>query len=67
MPPDVPEQVPNHWGVYFTVTDADATVASITAAGGQVVNGPMTIPGVGTMATAHDPAGGNFSIMQPEG
>lgn len=67
MPPDVPEQVPNHWGVYFAVTDAAATAASITAAGGQIVNGPMTIPGVGTMATAHDPAGGNFSIMQPEG
>jgi len=66
MPPDLPAQVPNHWGVYFTVTDAAVAVAAITGAGGQIVNGPMTIPGVGTMATAHDPAGGSFSVMQPE-
>ena len=67
MPSGVPEQVPNHWGVYFTVTDVDATTASITAAGGQVVNGPMDIPGVGRMATVHDPQGGNFNVMQPAG
>jgi predicted enzyme related to lactoylglutathione lyase len=66
MPPDMPEQVPNHWGVYFTVADADATVAAINEAGGQVVQGPMAIPGVGTTAVVHDPAGGSFSIMQPE-
>jgi predicted enzyme related to lactoylglutathione lyase len=66
MPPDMPAQVPNHWGVYFTVADTAATVEDITGAGGQIVNGPMTIPGVGTTATVHDPAGGNFSIMQPE-
>jgi predicted enzyme related to lactoylglutathione lyase len=65
MPPDVPEQVPNHWGVYFTVADVDATIQAITAGGGQIVNGPMDIPGVGRTATAHDPAGGNFNIMQP--
>jgi len=67
MPPDMPEQVPNHWGVYFAVADVDATVEAITGAGGQIVNGPMDIPGVGRMATAHDPAGGNFNIMQSEG
>ncbi|MDH3707732.1 MAG: VOC family protein, partial [Acidimicrobiia bacterium] len=65
MPPEMPEQVPNHWGVYFTVTDVGATIADITGAGGQIVNGPMDIPGVGRMATAHDPAGGNFNVMQP--
>ncbi len=65
MPPDVPDMVPNHWGVYFTVESVDATVDLITGAGGQVVNGPMDIPGVGRMATVHDPAGGNFNVMQP--
>ncbi len=67
MPPDMPEQVPNHWGVYFTVESVDATVESITSAGGQVVNGPMDIPGVGRTATVHDPAGGSFNVMQPAG
>lgn len=65
MPPDVPDMVPNHWGVYFTVESVDATVGLITGAGGQVVNGPMDIPGVGRMATVHDPSGGNFNLMQP--
>jgi predicted enzyme related to lactoylglutathione lyase len=65
MPPGVPDMVPNHWGVYFTVESVDATVASIIEAGGQVVNGPMDIPGVGRTATVHDPAGGNFNLMQP--
>ncbi len=66
MPPDLPDQVPNHWGVYFMVADTAATIEAITGAGGQIVMGPMTIPGVGTSATAHDPAGGSFSILQPE-
>ena len=66
MPPDMPEQVPNHWGVYFSVSDAQASVDAATAAGGHLVNGPMAIPGVGTTANIHDPASGNFSLMQPE-
>lgn len=66
MPPEVPDMVPNHWSVYFTVADVDATVGAVKAAGGQVVVEPMAIPGVGTTATVHDPAGGNFALMQPE-
>ncbi len=66
MPADVPDMVPNHWAVYFMVADTDATVALVVANGGQVVAPPMDIPGVGRMAVLHDPAGGNFSTMQPE-
>ena len=65
MPDEMPEQVPNHWMVYFTVDDVEAKAAAVTAAGGQIVNSPMTIPGVGTMAVAHDNAGGAFTLMQP--
>ena len=65
MPPEMPDQVPNHWGVYFTVTDLDATVAAVTSAGGQIVAEPMDIPGVGRMATVHDPTNASFSLMQP--
>ena len=65
MPPDMPEQVPNHWGVYFMVDDIEKTIGAITGAGGQIVNGPMEIPGVGTTAVSHDPAGGSFTILQP--
>ncbi|MGI9603552.1 MAG: VOC family protein [Acidimicrobiales bacterium] len=66
MPDEVPEMVPNHWANYFTITDLDASVAAVRANGGDVMAEPMTIPGVGSMAVVHDPAGGNFSLMQPE-
>ena len=66
MPPEVPEMVPNHWAVYFAVSDISATVDAVTAAGGGVMQEPMAIEGVGTMATVHDPAGGSFMLMQPE-
>ena len=66
MPDEVPAEVPNHWATYFTVSNIDATIEKIKAAGGQIVNGPFPIPGVGHTAIVHDPAGGNFSLMQPE-
>lgn len=66
MPAEMPDMVPNHWMAYFTVADVDATLAAVTANGGTVVNPAFDVPGVGRMATAHDPAGGSFSLMQPE-
>jgi predicted enzyme related to lactoylglutathione lyase len=65
MPPEMPDEVPNHWVVYFMVSDIDATISAATVAGGRVVNGPMDIPGVGRSATLHDPAAGSFSLLQP--
>jgi predicted enzyme related to lactoylglutathione lyase len=65
MPAEMPDMVPNHWMVYFTVADVDATLAAVAGNGGSVAQGPMDIPGVGRVATAHDPAGGSFSLMQP--
>ncbi len=66
MPPGMPDMVPNHWMVYFTVADIEATVAKVTGNGGQVTSGPMALPGIGTTAVVHDPAGGSFSVLQPE-
>ncbi|MEM8922068.1 MAG: VOC family protein [Actinomycetota bacterium] len=66
MPPGMPEQVPNHWSVYFMTNDLDATLDGVKGAGGMVANGPMPIPGVGTTAVVHDPAGGSFQLLQPE-
>jgi predicted enzyme related to lactoylglutathione lyase len=65
MPDEMPDEVPNHWGVYFAVADIDDTIGKVNANGGGVVMGPMEIPGVGTMATIHDPAAGSFSLLQP--
>jgi predicted enzyme related to lactoylglutathione lyase len=66
MPPDMPDMVPNHWAVYFTVADLAATLEKVTGNGGQIVVPAMAIPGVGTMAHVHDPAGGSFALLQPE-
>lgn len=65
MPAEMPDMVPNHWAVYFTVADLQASLAKVTEAGGMVANGPMEIPGIGTSAVIHDPAGGSFVLMQP--
>lgn len=67
MPPHVPEQVPNHWAVYFTVDDIEATVAAVTANGGAIMQEPFAIPGVGTSCVVHDPQHAAFQLMQPEG
>ncbi len=65
MPAEMPDQVPNHWMVYFIVADADATLEAVKAAGGQVVQDPFDAPGVGRIGIAHDPSGGSFSVLQP--
>ena len=66
MPAEFPPMVPNHWAVYFMVADLDDRVAKVTSNGGKVVNPPMAVPGVGTMAHVHDPAGGAFAMLRPE-
>lgn len=65
MPPGVPDMVPNHWAVYFMVDDADATTERVRELGGQLVQGPDDVPGVGRIATVHDPMGGSFMVRQP--
>jgi predicted enzyme related to lactoylglutathione lyase len=67
MPPGVPDQAPNHWGVYFTVDDIAAAVQTVTGSGGTVVQEPFEVPGIGTQAVVHDPQHGAFSLMQPGG
>jgi predicted enzyme related to lactoylglutathione lyase len=56
--------VPNHWHVYFAVTDADAAAAKATEMGGTVMAAPFDTP-VGRMAVISDPQGAVFSIIQP--
>lgn len=62
----VPDGVPPHWLAYFAVADADTTIADAERLGGQRMNGPMQLEGVGTMAVITDPQGAAFAILQPE-
>jgi len=63
MGPQLPEHVPTHWMVYFAVDDVDATTATCSASGGQVVVPPFETP-VGPAAVLNDPSGAVFSIIK---
>ncbi|MFC8451088.1 VOC family protein [Kitasatospora sp. NPDC057223] len=52
------------WTVSFSVTDADATVAKVTAAGGRAVMEPMEVLDIGRFAVVADPSGAVFSLWQ---
>ncbi|PZU50124.1 MAG: hypothetical protein DI571_01515 [Arsenicicoccus sp.] len=65
MPPEVPEQVPSYWNVYFMVDDLEAMLGRVTELGGQVVHGPDDMGGVGRIATVADPQGGTFLLLEP--
>jgi uncharacterized protein len=60
------EQIPSSWNTYIAVDNCDETVAQITANGGQICMPPFDAPGVGRMATASDPGGAVFSVIQFE-
>ena len=55
-------QVPPFWGIYFRVPDIDAAVERIKAGGGEIMNGPMEVPGGDKIVNARDPQGGSFSL-----
>jgi predicted enzyme related to lactoylglutathione lyase len=59
----VPDEVPAHWLVYFTVEDADAAVERVKAGGGDLRFGPTDIP-VGRFAVVADQFGAAFAVMQ---
>ncbi|MGH3911907.1 MAG: VOC family protein [Pseudonocardiaceae bacterium] len=58
-----PEGTPPHWLAYFLVSDADATVASATTAGGTILAEPFDTP-FGRMAGITDPHGAVFFVVE---
>ena len=54
--------VPNHWHVWFAVSDADATVAAAAAAGAAILSEPQDMQ-IGRSASLKDPQGAPFSII----
>jgi predicted enzyme related to lactoylglutathione lyase len=63
MTPDMPMPA---WGYYFIVEGIDTAIDKIKAGGGQVLNGPMEVPG-GFTAQALDPQGAYFAVTGPRG
>lgn len=52
-----------HWLYYFNVEAVDAAIARVKAAGGQLLNGPMQVPGGSWIAQCMDPQGAMFAVV----
>jgi predicted enzyme related to lactoylglutathione lyase len=61
-----PPGMPPHpaWLYYASVADIHATVATVKSLGGQVLNGPMEVPGGDLIAQCLDPQGAAFALHQ---
>ncbi len=58
--PNMP--MPPMWLYYIKVDDFDAALARVSEHGGQVMNGPMDVPGGERVAQCVDPQGAAFAI-----
>jgi predicted enzyme related to lactoylglutathione lyase len=59
-PPEMP--FPPNWLQYIQVDSADSAADRVKANGGQVLNGPMDVPGGDRIAQCLDPQGGAFAV-----
>ena len=53
---------PAFWLYYVTVPDVNAAVERVTQLGGQMLNGPMEVPGGDITAQCMDPQGAAFAL-----
>ncbi len=56
-----------HWLYYIRVDNVNAAVEKVKALGGQVLNGPMEVPGGDTIAQCMDPQGAAFALHSSAG
>jgi predicted enzyme related to lactoylglutathione lyase len=61
--PDERQDTPAHWSVTFAVDDADATAATATELGGEVIVPPFDAPWV-RMTIINDPQGATFTASK---
>jgi predicted enzyme related to lactoylglutathione lyase len=64
MSPEMAENSPTHWTVYFAVDNVDETIEKVTTAGGQLLIGPHNVGDAGRMAVFADPEGSRFAVWQ---
>ncbi|MDQ2838191.1 MAG: VOC family protein [Actinomycetota bacterium] len=64
--PKMSSELPSVWTTYLASSDAVATAARITAAGGRLTVEPMQVADFGTMAMAVDPSGASFGLWQAD-
>ena len=63
----LPEVTRPFWLYYFNVAGIDAAVSRISDSGGQVLHGPMEVPGGSWIVQATDPQGAMFALVGPKG
>jgi uncharacterized protein len=51
------------WSFYFNVDSINGAVKRVKAGGGQVLNGPMQVPGGGWIIQGQDPQGAMFALL----
>lgn len=64
MPPNVPEEIPALWQIYFAVKDVRATAVAAIDYGGKVFVQPKQVA-TGYLAGILDPNGGRFFVISP--
>ncbi|HWK46695.1 MAG TPA: VOC family protein [Stellaceae bacterium] len=63
-----PEEMPvSFWRYYFNVDNITAAVARVEAAGGQILLGPIEVPGGSWIINGSDPQGAQFALVGPKG
>ena len=62
-PPQVPQAC---WLVYVNVEAIDAAVGRVKSAAGQIVSGPMQVPGGNWIVQCLDPQGAMFALVAPK-
>jgi uncharacterized protein len=58
-----PSQERPMWNFYFRVGDIDAAAERVKAGGGEVVDGPMEVPGDDYVVVGRDPQGAGFGLV----
>ena len=66
MANDGEQGVPDAWTIYLSTDDADRTAEAAKANGGQVINGPMQVPGGSWIINGIDPQGAMFALVAPK-
>jgi uncharacterized protein len=55
-----------HWAYYITVEAIDAALERVKSAGGQVIHGPVEVPGGSWIINGIDPQGAMFALVAPK-
>ena len=63
--PTMPDMPGSLWNFYFGVDDIDRAAEAVKSGGGQMINGPMEIPGGEYAMNAVDPQGAQVGFVGP--